>query len=92
MGAHYKLRYAGDAKPRFDAYSSAGLVSRSGEPMVGAHVFWRNRSQWGHTAIYLGNGFVATTRGEPGSTAEVQRVPMIATFGTPSGWVNPLNL
>lgn len=91
MGAHYAPRYAGDAKPRYYAYSSAGLVTRTGEPMVGAHVFWPNLSTYGHTAIYLGNGHVATTRGMPGATTEIQRVPT-STFGAPSGWVNPLNL
>jgi cell wall-associated NlpC family hydrolase len=92
LGAGYSQRYAGDAKPRYDQYAAAGLVTKSGTPSIGAHVFWRNLSEWGHTAIYVGNGRIITTRGRPGQTLAVERATLTGTFGTPSGWVNPNSL
>jgi hypothetical protein len=40
----------------------------------------------GHTAIYVGNGNVVSTRGNGDPQATVARVP-VTTFGTPAGWV-----
>jgi hypothetical protein len=92
LGAGYTPRYAGDARPRYDNYANAGRVTTSGEPNIGAHVFWRNVTSFGHTAIYVGNGAVVSTRGTPGGTAVIERVSLTATFGGPTGWVNPGNL
>jgi hypothetical protein len=91
LGAGYTPRYAGDAKPRYDSYANSGRVTKTGTPSIGAHVFWRNVTSFGHTAIYVGNGTVVTTRGLPGETKPIERVSL-TYFGSPTGWVNPNNL
>ena len=96
-GSGRTLRYYGaeiDARKRYQLYKKARLVTTSGTPNVGAHVFWPNVSDLGHTAIYLGNNAVATTRGWMRDTSANKRVSMTKTpeYGRPAGWVNPGNL
>jgi cell wall-associated NlpC family hydrolase len=86
LGAGVVPRYAGDAKPRYNAYKSAGLMQAGTPANVGSLVFWPNLTQWGHVAVYVGNGMVVSTRGVPGETRNVARVSL-STFGTPAGWV-----
>jgi hypothetical protein len=58
---------------------------------IGSIVFWTSGT-FGHAAIYLGQGQVATTRG---TGAEPTPLPIavtaMSTFGTPAGWVSPAN-
>lgn len=90
LGAGVQPRFLGDARDRFYSYRGAGLV-QTGSPSLGAMVFWPNLSRWGHTAIYVGNGMVATTMGLPGERRANALVPL-NYFGAPAGWVNSSNV
>lgn len=89
FGAKVEPRYRGDAGAMYRAYKSAGRVrSMSSTPSVGSYVFWPNSTAWGHVAIYIGNGYVATTWGLPGQGYSNKRVK-IGTIGTAAGWTMP---
>lgn len=87
IGSAITPRYAGDAKPRYYAYKNAGRITSGGTPSVGSQVFYPNVTDFGHVAIYVGNGRIATTMGT-GGNAKNARVSM-SYFGTPAGWVTP---
>ncbi len=60
---------------------------------IGSIIFWTSGT-YGHAAIYLGQGMVASTRGDgvtAGQTALPIAVTAMSTFGTPAGWVSPTN-
>jgi hypothetical protein len=89
LGARRSPKYNRKATARFDAYTAAGLgkVWTGAEPNIGSMVFWPDVAPPdGHTAIYVGNGNVVSTRGNGDPQATVARVP-VTTFGTPAGWV-----
>lgn len=83
----------GSAKNTFYAYQREGKVSTNlnhGSINIGSIVFWTSGT-YGHAAIYVGQGQVATTRGD-GSTKKAIEITPMSTFGTPSGWVSPNNV
>lgn len=89
LGAKYEPLYRKDARPRYLSYLAAGRVSTTGTPSVGAQIFYPNISlPFGHVAIYVGNGMVASTMGDGQAALTNARVP-VGYFGAPAGWVNP---
>lgn len=91
-GAQPKSGY-GSAKNTFYAYQREGKVSSNldhGAISIGSIVFWTSGTH-GHAAIYVGQGHVATTRGD-GSTKKPIEITPISTFGTAAGWVAPGNI
>lgn len=83
----------GSAKKTFEAYKANGKVStdlRHNAINVGSMVFWTSGA-YGHAAVYLGQGMVATTRGATNETKAIEIQPM-SLFGTPAGWVAPGNI
>lgn len=88
LGVGVTPRISGDANVRYYQYSAAGVVESGPPRHVGSLVFWPNVTQWGHVAMYMGNGMVVTTRGVPGDKLVILRVP-VSTFGTPTGWIHP---
>ena len=81
------------AKNTFYAYRDAGRVTtnlNANSINIGAIVFWTSGT-YGHAAIYVGQGLVATTNGDGTSLAANSIRPM-SYFGTPSGWVAPGNV
>jgi cell wall-associated NlpC family hydrolase len=56
---------------------------------IGAIVFWGTSvGSAGHAAIYIGQGYVATTTGD-GTTKEANARVSMNSFGKPLGWVAP---
>jgi hypothetical protein len=89
LGARRTPKFNRKASARLDAYTTAGLgrAWTGAEPNIGSMVFWPNVGlPDGHTAIYVGNGYVVSTRGNGDPAAEVARVKT-GTWGTPTGWV-----
>ncbi len=88
--AAYGNHYGRWAKPYPSALAdyltqyAAGRVHTSGEPPAGALVFYR-LSQYGHVALSLGDGRVATTWGFGDAEYPVRIVPR-TTFGNYLGW------
>lgn len=83
----------GSAKATFNAYRSRGRVSTNlnhSAINIGSIVFWTSGT-YGHAAIYVGQGTVATTQGSGTGLPPNARLPM-SHFGTPAGWVSPSNI
>jgi hypothetical protein len=83
----------GSAKATFYAYRDRGRVSTNlnhSAISIGAIVFWTTGT-YGHAAIYVGQGNVATTQGDGSAFPANARLPM-SRFGTPAGWVAPGNI
>lgn len=83
----------GSAKSTFYAYRNLGRVNPNLSPSainIGSIVFWTTGT-YGHAAIYVGQGMVATTQGSGTSLPPNTRLPM-SYFGTPAGWVAPSNI
>ena len=68
----------------YQAQKAAGRIHTTGEPPAGALVFY-NISQYGHVALSLGDGRVATTWGFGNAEYPVRIVPR-TTFGNYLGW------
>jgi hypothetical protein len=66
--------------------AARGPLPRSAPPR-GAIAFW-NVTQYGHTAIGLGNGFVASTTGVDGNGTP-NAVRHFGYWGGYLGWVQP---
>jgi hypothetical protein len=79
----------GSAKQAFYAYQQAGATSTYSvsRTSIGSIVFWTSGG-YGHAAVYIGDGMVATTRGNEGDGKAIEIVA-VSTFGTPAGVVVP---
>lgn len=86
---------AGTALGAYQEYDRRGLVSKTLDAnaiSVGSLVFWTN-VPGGHAAIYVGNGFVASTQGGRSDYKPNHRVALLSgPNGKPAGWVSPGNI
>lgn len=71
-----------------DNYNAVKSSIRQGVPPRGAVVFWNIAAPYGHEAISVGNGYVATTRGMDGSKA-ANEVVKYTFFRSYLGWWMP---
>jgi hypothetical protein len=90
-------RVGGTAGSNYSSYWKSGLVStdmRSDAISIGAIVFWANSAAMpvGHAAIYLGNGYIASTQGSGRGKPPNYRIPLNHFRTPPSGWVSPTNV
>jgi hypothetical protein len=92
-----KPRRTGTAGDSYNSYKASGLVSADLRPSsisIGSIVFWKKSSKMpvGHAAIYLGNGYIASTQGKGETKAPNYRIPLTGFSTAPSGWVSPTNV
>jgi hypothetical protein len=83
----------GSARNAFFWYRDRGRVStdlRHDRIPIGSIIFWTN-GDFGHAAIHLGGGLVATTQGDGTTKRPIAILPM-SHFGTPAGYVTPNNI
>ena len=79
----------GDAIANYRTYVARGVV-RGGTPSVGSVVYF-NVTAWGHTAVYLGGGMVATTTNTDGWKTP-NTITQMGGYPNYLGWVHPSNL
>jgi hypothetical protein len=92
-----KPRRTGTAGDSYNSYKASGLVStdlRSSAISIGSIIFWKKSSRMpvGHAAIYLGNGYIASTQGTGVGRPPNYRIPLTGFSVSPSGWVSPTNV
>ena len=92
-----KPRRSGTAGDTYNSYKASGLVSTDLSPSaisIGSIVFWKKSSRMpvGHAAIYLGNGYIASTQGTGVGKPPNYRIPLTGFSTPPSGWVSPTNV
>lgn len=81
----------GSAKAAYQWYADRGRISTNLDPgaiEIGAIVFWTG-GQFGHAAIYVGQGAVASTQGNGTGFPPNARLPLNNFAGRPAGWVSP---
>lgn len=82
--------HTGNAVDQYDKYKAAGKI-KTGVAPRGALVFWPSvASPYGHVAVSLGNGYVATTQGLDNAKLPVKVAKASSMFGVaPAGWALP---
>lgn len=90
-------RRTGTAGDTYNSYMASRLVSTDLRPSaisIGSIVFWKKSSAMpvGHAAIYLGNGYIASTQGTGKGKPPNYRIPLNGFSVRPSGWVSPTNV
>lgn len=85
-------RFKGNAYAKFLSYRNVGKANGwVADPPIGSSVFW-SAGPYGHEAVYLGGGVVATTWGNVGNTyANTRKTIAGVGLGTPVGYVSPNN-
>lgn len=83
-----RIPSAGTARQMYFDYRDRGLI-RSGTPPAGALVFYPDIAQaFGHVAVSLGGGQVATTMGLDGANRSNAQ-SAVGYFGSSPGWAMP---
>jgi uncharacterized protein YraI len=77
----------GSAMQSYNAAHNEGRLHTTGTPSAGASVYY-NLSQYGHVAVALGDGRIATTYGYNGQTYNTRIVSM-SYFSNYLGWSMP---
>lgn len=88
-------RFRGNAIDMYRSYKAAGLVEDGSPRYAGSLVFYPESVApgYGHVAVYLGNGMVATTVGGVGAPPTANTLsPVNFMSVAPLGWVRAANV